>query len=108
MVWASLVMLLVLAVRRPVARLFGAGPAYALLAAAGGALVAAAAAVARHPHPSFPRSRRPRFGGRNGRAAAADGGPGQWVPFLLAIWAGGAAALIVWQWLVYATFCPPT
>ena len=30
MIWASAAMLLVLAIRAPVARLFGAGPAYAL------------------------------------------------------------------------------
>jgi hypothetical protein len=33
-----------------------------------------------------------------------DGGPGQWVPILLAIWALGAAALLAWQFVAYRRF----
>ena len=32
------------------------------------------------------------------------GGPGQWVPWMLAIWAGGAAVFLVWQFLSYRRF----
>src|SRR3546814_19325521 len=42
------------------------------------------------------------------RAAAAplpvDAGPGQWVSILLALWAGGAVAFLIWPQLAYSAF----
>jgi beta-lactamase regulating signal transducer with metallopeptidase domain len=99
----SLLMLLVLALRRPVARLFGAGWAYSLwlipafrlllppllwpaqdLPPSAAVLIPAAAEMAA-PSP-------------------ASAGPGQWVPFLLATWAGGAVIFLILQWLGYRAF----
>ena len=103
LVWASLVMLLVLAVRRPLASLFGAGPAYALW------LLPAARLVL----PPLPSLGTPSFlppleivvsAGGTAAPLPLAGGPGQWVPVLLAIWAGGAAAFLAWQWLAYRAF----
>ncbi len=34
----------------------------------------------------------------------AEAGPGQWVPFMLAMWAGGAVIFLVLQWLAYRAF----
>jgi hypothetical protein len=34
----------------------------------------------------------------------AQAGPGQWVPFMLAMWAGGAVIFLVLQWLAYRAF----
>jgi beta-lactamase regulating signal transducer with metallopeptidase domain len=31
-------------------------------------------------------------------------GSGQWMPIMLALWAGGAAAFMIWQWLSYRNF----
>ena len=102
---ASLMMLVVLAIRTPVARAFGAGWAYALwllplvrlllppLPALGDsasllpslAVLIPAAGDAAAPLP-------------------LHGGPGQWVPILLALWAGGAAAFLIVQFLSYRAF----
>jgi beta-lactamase regulating signal transducer with metallopeptidase domain len=101
MVWASCAMLLVLVIRQPVARLLGAGPAYALWLLPALRLVAP-------PLPSFAPEISPTLPPLtlivSAEAAAPlppDGGPGQWVPLLLAIWAGGAAILLAWQYLAY-------
>jgi len=103
LVWASLVMLLVLAVRRPAARLFGAGTAYALW------LLPAARLVL----PPLPSLGTPSFlppleifvpEGDTAAPLPFDGGPGQWAPLWLAIWAVGTAAFIAWQWLAYRRF----
>jgi len=103
MAWAGAAMLLALALRRPAARLFGAGPAYALwllvplrlvmppLPASAGAswlppadlLVVAGAAAAPLP---------------------AGGGAGSWQAWLLAAWAAGTIAFLGWQWLSYRAF----
>ncbi|HEX8448152.1 MAG TPA: M56 family metallopeptidase, partial [Allosphingosinicella sp.] len=34
----------------------------------------------------------------------AEAGPGQWVPFMLAMWAGGAVIFLILQWLAYRAF----
>lgn len=95
----TLLLLLVLALRKPVASLFGAQWAYALwlvpairlilpplpfesnisLVSPTGGLIPAAGVMAA-PLPS-------------------SDGSGQWVPIMLALWAGGAAAFMIWQWL---------
>ncbi|MDP8993592.1 MAG: hypothetical protein M3N07_01210, partial [Pseudomonadota bacterium] len=101
---ASLLMLLVLALRQPVARLFGAGWAYALW------LLPAARLVL----PPLPAGEIPSLlpslavaipaAGEAAAPLPPDGGPGQWVPILLALWAVGAAIFLAWQFLSYRAF----
>jgi beta-lactamase regulating signal transducer with metallopeptidase domain len=106
MVWASAAMLLVLAIRRPFAALFGAGPAYALWLLPTLRLVAP-------PLPGWsavalPSLIPPQTVILIAEDVAApvppDGGPGQWVSILLAAWAAGAAAFILWQIWTYRRF----
>jgi beta-lactamase regulating signal transducer with metallopeptidase domain len=97
----SFLMLTVLALRRPVARLFGAGWAYALW------LVPALRFVL--PPLPWPDLRLPAevsIPTPAGVTASlpASAGPGQWVPLLLAIWAGGAVIFLILQWLGYRGF----
>ena len=33
-----------------------------------------------------------------------DPASGQWMPFLLALWAGGAVTFLLWHWLTYRAF----
>lgn len=105
MAWASLAMLLVLAVRRPFASAFGAGPVYALWLLPALRLVAP-------PLPAWgvelPNLLPPQTLILFAEDAAAplppDGGLGQWVPISLAIWALGAVAFLAWQFLAYRRF----
>ncbi|MBV9882990.1 MAG: hypothetical protein JO276_08285 [Sphingomonadaceae bacterium] len=104
MAWASGAMLLVLVLRRPFARLFGAGSAYALW-------LVPALRLAMPPLPSFapdldpvPSQTLVVFVTDAAAPLPPDGGPGQWVPWLLALWAGGAAAFLAWQFLSYRRF----
>jgi len=105
MAWASLAMLVVLLIRRPVARLFGAGPAYALWLLPALRLIAP-------PLPAFAPEIAPTLPPLTlivsvaGEAAplSPGGGPGQWLPLLLALWAGGAAMFLLWQYLAYRRF----
>ena len=104
LVWASATMLLVLAVRRPVARLFGAGAAYALWLLPAARLVlpptAALDAAVGELVPAIDT------------IIALDGSPPAsaaasallWLPWLAGLWAIGAAAFLVWQWLGYRRF----
>jgi beta-lactamase regulating signal transducer with metallopeptidase domain len=104
MAWASLLMLAVLLIRRPFARAFGAGPAYALW-------LLPVARFIMPPLPAWPAEVPSLLSSQTvilwAEEAAApmspDGGPGH-LPILLAIWALGAAALLVWQWLAYRHF----
>lgn len=93
LVWTSAAMLLVLAIRRPVARAFGAGAAYALWLIPLCRLLAPPAdwlsAWLITPLPSLP-SLIVLPGDGVGAAPPPLDGPGQWVPILLAVWAGGA------------------
>jgi beta-lactamase regulating signal transducer with metallopeptidase domain len=105
MAWASAAMLLVLVLRGPFARLFGAGSAYALW-------LVPVLRLATPPLPSFaptmpslvPPETLIVFVGDAAAPLPPDGGPGQWVPWMLAIWAGGAAVFLVWQFLCYRRF----
>jgi beta-lactamase regulating signal transducer with metallopeptidase domain len=105
MVWASAAMLLVMAVRQPFARLFGAGPADALW-------LIPALRLVMPPLPSFapdlpaivPAETLVVWVGDTAAPLPPDGGPGQWGPWLLALWAGGAAVFLAWQWLGYRRF----
>ena len=102
---ASLAMLVVLVIRQPVARLFGAGPAYALWLLPAFRLVAP-------PLPSFAPEIAPTLPPLTLIVAAAEeaaplpagGGPAEWALLLLAIWAGGAAVFLAWQFLSYRRF----
>jgi len=93
-------MLLVLVVRRPVARFCGAEWAYALwlLPLLRLLMPPLPGAEMLHILPSEAAF----IPAASGTAAPppSSGGPGQWVP-LLALWAGGAAAFIIWQILGY-------
>jgi beta-lactamase regulating signal transducer with metallopeptidase domain len=103
--WASVLMLLVLGLRRPFAVLFGAGPAYALW-------LLPALRLVMPPLPSFapdipalaPAQTLIVWAGTAAAPLPPDGGSGQWVPLLLAIWAVGAAAFLLWQFLSYRRF----
>lgn len=105
MAWASAAMLLVLVLRRPFARLFGAGSAYALWL-----VPALRLAMPPLPNvaPAMPRLIPPEtfivFVGDTAAPLPPDGGPGQWVPWMLAIWAGGVAVFLAWQFLSYRRF----
>jgi beta-lactamase regulating signal transducer with metallopeptidase domain len=104
-VTTTILLLLVLALRGPVARAFGAGWAYALWAVpavrlvlpalpqltpdiqlpAAAALVPAVAVGGTAPLPASP-------------------GPIDWAPLILALWAGGAVIFLACQWLSYRAF----
>ena len=103
--WASVIMLLVLAVRRPFAALFGAGAAYALW-------LLPALRLVMPPLPSFapdlPALAPPETLVVWVEDAAvplpAASGWEAWLPVLLACWALGAAGLLAWQFLSYRRF----
>jgi beta-lactamase regulating signal transducer with metallopeptidase domain len=106
MIWASAAMLLVLAIRRPFASLFGAGPAYALW-------LVPALRLVMPPLPSWGVVELPTLippptviliAEDMAAPAPPAGGPGQWVPLLLAIWAAGAAIFLLWQVWTYRRF----
>ena len=99
----TLLMLLVLALRRPVARFVGAPFAYALW------LVPALRTIV-PPLPEFgapasvlPLAVLPAVG-EAAASSSLSSEPGQWVPVLLALWAGGAAVFAAWHWLIYRRF----
>jgi beta-lactamase regulating signal transducer with metallopeptidase domain len=100
----TLLMVMVLVLRGPVARSFGAGWAYALWAVPALRLVLP-------PLPQLaPDLHLPAavlFIPTAAEMAAplpAEAGPGQWVPFMLAMWAGGAVIFLILQWLGYRAF----
>jgi beta-lactamase regulating signal transducer with metallopeptidase domain len=100
----TLLMAMVLLLRGPVARSFGAGWAYALWAVPALRLVLP-------PLPQLaPDLHLPSavlFIPTAAEMAAplpVQAGPGQWVPFMLAMWAGGAVIFLTLQWLAYRTF----
>ena len=102
----TLLMLLVLAVRQPVARAFGASWAYALWL-----LPLLRLLLPQLPALSTPVSVPsitvvlPAVEGAAAVPLPADiAGPGQWVLILLALWAGGAAAFLIWHQSAYSAF----
>jgi beta-lactamase regulating signal transducer with metallopeptidase domain len=96
-------MLLVLALRRPVARAFGAGWAYALWLIPAARLVLPPLGLVSLDFVHSPAGFIPPAGGVTALPPAAAG-PGQWVPFMLASWAGGAVIFLILQWLGYRAF----
>ena len=105
-IWASLLMLLVLAIRAPVARFFGAGVAYALWLVPALRLVAPPATWIGNLFdtelPSLPPLLISIDG--SGEAPVTSAGYGQWLPVLLALWAGGAILFLVYQAVCYRAF----
>jgi beta-lactamase regulating signal transducer with metallopeptidase domain len=106
MIWASAAMLFVLVIRRPFASLFGAGPAYALW-------LVPALRLVMPPLPSLSAVELPNLippqtliliSEDLAAPVPPEGGPGQWVPLLLAIWAIGAACFLLWQIWSYRRF----
>ncbi len=101
----NLLILIVLLARRPVAGLCGAGWAYALW-------LLPLVRIVLPPLP-LPEAELSSFLSSTALIpAAADtaaslpssGGPGQWVPLMLALWAGGAVAFLLWQLAAYRDF----
>ena len=100
----TLLMAMVLLLRGPVARHFGAGWAYALWAVPALRLVL----------PPLPQLAPDLYlppailfiptAAEMAAPLPAEAGPGQWVPFMLAMWAGGAVIFLVLQWLAYRAF----
>jgi beta-lactamase regulating signal transducer with metallopeptidase domain len=100
----TLLMVMVLALRGPVARHFGAGWAYALWAVPALRLVL----------PPLPQLAPDLYlppavlfiptAAEMAAPLPAEAGPGQWVPFMLALWAGGAVIFLTLQWLAYRAF----
>jgi beta-lactamase regulating signal transducer with metallopeptidase domain len=100
----TLLMAMVLILRGPVARHFGAGWAYALWAVPALRLVLPplpqlAPDVYLPPAVLFIPT-----AAEMAAPLPAEAGPGQWVPFMLAMWAGGAVIFLVLQWLAYRAF----
>jgi beta-lactamase regulating signal transducer with metallopeptidase domain len=105
LLWASAVMLLVLLVRRPVAQVFGAGSAYALwLLPVARLLLPPSSWLGTELPNLLPPVDLLVLAGDRAAPLPSSGGPGQWVPLLLALWASGAVAFLVWQWLSYRRF----
>ncbi|HMJ92564.1 MAG TPA: M56 family metallopeptidase [Allosphingosinicella sp.] len=103
--WASLLMLVVLAARRPFAALFGAGPAYALWLLPALRLVMPQMPSLAPDLPALaPAETLVVWVGDAAAPLPPQGGPGQWVPLMLAIWALGAAAFLLWQFVSYRRF----
>ncbi|QAY78519.1 M56 family metallopeptidase [Sphingosinicella sp. BN140058] len=103
LITVTILMLLVLAVRGPVARTFGAGWAYALWIVPAVRLVLPAL-PALTPNIALPAAAFIPAAVGSTAPSPAHPGPGQWVPFMLAMWAGGAVIFLVLQWLAYRDF----
>lgn len=108
LIGTSVMLLLVLAARRPVAHLFGAGWAYALwllpllrlvmppIDLFGGAVAAAL--------PQYTVIVLPAAAGAAAATPAPSSGLIDWLPLLLALWGGGAAVFVMWQQSAYGAF----
>lgn len=104
MIWTSLLLLVVLAIRTPFARLLGAGPAYALW------LIPALRLIA-PPLPAWQVEMPAQFVDQpvviwmEGAAAAVAAPPVEtgwpWATILTALWLAGFAVFAVWQWRSY-------
>ena len=97
-------MLVVLALRRPVARLFGAGWAYALWAIPALRLILPPI-PSLTPEISFPTAMSfiPMSVGETA-PLTAQAGPGQWLPIMLVMWASGAVLFLLHQRRAYCSF----
>ena len=100
MIWASALMLVVLAIRLPVARWMAAGAAYALW-------LAPALRLVLPPLPERAAEMLPETAiliEIDGAAPLVASGGTSWPTILAAIWAIGGAAFLVWQWRRYRAF----
>ena len=105
MAWASAAMLLVLALRGPFARMFGAGSAYALW-------LVPALRLALPPLPSLtpelpklaPDVTMIVFVAGVPAPAPTEAALAPWTAWLLGLWAAGTALFLVWQFLSYRSF----
>ncbi|HEY7810112.1 MAG TPA: M56 family metallopeptidase [Allosphingosinicella sp.] len=101
----TFLLLLVLALRRPVARAFGAGWAYALW-------IVPALRLVLPPLPFFAielplptvAAFIPAAAVGGPAPPAVDAGPWHWLPLILALWAVGAALFLGMQWRAYRAF----
>jgi bla regulator protein blaR1 len=96
--------LLVLALRRPVARLFGARWAYALWLLPLLRIAMPPLAWFGADLPLAPILVQVAAIGETAAPLPPQGGPGQWGSILLALWAGGAVCFLLWQAAVYRRF----
>ena len=99
----TVLLMLVLALRGPVARMFGAGWAYALWAVPAVRLVLPPL-PALTPDIVLPVAAFIPAAVGSAAPPPVHAGPGQWVPLMLAIWAGGAVIFMILQWLAYREF----
>jgi len=100
MIWASALMLVVLAIRLPVARWLGAGAAYALW-------LAPALRFVLPPLPERAAGMLPETAiviGIDGAAPVAAATGANWLTILIAVWAAGATAFLIRQWRTYRAF----
>ena len=99
----TVLLVLVLALRGPVARMFGAGWAYALWAVPAARLVLPPL-PALTPDIVLPVAAFIPAAMGSAAPPPVHAGPGQWVPLMLAVWAGGAVIFMTLQWLAYRDF----
>lgn len=105
MAWASLFMLAVLVLRRPAARAFGAGPAYALwLLPALRLIMPPLPSLAPDIPAPLPAETLVVWAGDAAAPLPPGGGSALWQMLLLGAWGLGAALLLGWQWLAYRRF----
>jgi beta-lactamase regulating signal transducer with metallopeptidase domain len=104
MAWASALMLLVLAARRPFASAFGAGPAYALWLLPAFRLAVPALPDWGLPMPDIFPAQTLILWVDGAALSPPHGEPWQGTPLLFTIWAVGVAAFIVWQLVAYRGF----
>lgn len=103
LVWTSVLLALVLAIRLPFARVFGAGPAYALWLLPAFRLVAP-------PLPAWPveiaapHVAEPVVVWVDGASTAAAAAGTGWASLLFVLWAAGALLFLAWQWHAYRLF----
>jgi beta-lactamase regulating signal transducer with metallopeptidase domain len=103
LVTASLLMLLVLAVRKPVAALFGAQWAYALwLLPLVLTFLPTPPELAPLPLAEMTVMLPPIAEAT--ASSSAEAGSGEWLLMLLALWGGGAVAFAIWQQSTYSAF----
>ncbi|HEX9953789.1 MAG TPA: M56 family metallopeptidase [Allosphingosinicella sp.] len=101
----TLLLLLVLAVRRPVARAFGAGWAYALWAVPALRLLLPPLPQLAFELPLPTAAALIPAAAVGGTAPPVmDAGPWHWLPLILALWAVGAVLFLGMQWLSYRAF----
>lgn len=103
LVTLTALMLLVLALRGPVARMFGAGWSYALWAIPALRLILPPVVLVR-PEIPLPAAFAAQPPATAGAAFAEASAPLGWGPLLLAVWGGGAILFLTLQWLGYRAF----